>query len=392
MRFLFGIGGLLLWGLLAGSVMADITLPVAYVAQARPSLPTLSGSAVPLPTSSEAGARLAVRDNDTTGKFLAQRFSLAAYHFAAEATAQHILAQLEAAPAKFVVLDVPATTLEALLKLPKSAGYIWLNAGAPDDHLRQTRCLPHLLHTLPSRAMQADALAQYLATKRWKKWLLLMGGQPDDALFAAAMRRAAKRFGGQIMLEKKWAALHDARRTAQAEVPVMTQGAEYDVVVVADETDLFGEAVPYRTWLPRPVVGTHGLVALGWHSSAEQWGAAQLQNRFAALAKRPMTARDYAAWAAVRTVGEAAARTQSAVPAVLLDYIRSDRFALAAFKGRSLSFRAWNGQLRQPMLLAQPNALVSVSPQEGFLHPKTELDTLGLDAAEVRCGAAANRL
>lgn len=392
MRFLFGIGGLVLWGLLAGSVMADITLPVAYVAQARPSLPTLSGGAVPLSTSSEAGARLAVRDNDTTGKFLAQRFSLAAYHFAAEATAQHILAQLEAAPAKFVVLDVPATTLEALLKQPKSAGYIWLNAGAPDDHLRQTRCLPHLLHTLPSRAMQADALAQYLATKRWKKWLLLMGGQPDDALFAAAMRRAAKRFGGQIMLEKKWAALHDARRTAQAEVPVMTQGAEYDVVVVADEADLFGEAVPYRTWLPRPVVGTHGLVAAGWHSSAEQWGAAQLQNRFAALAKRPMTARDYAAWAAVRTVGEAAARTQSAVPAVLLDYIRSDRFALAAFKGRSLSFRAWNGQLRQPMLLAQPNALVSVSPQEGFLHPKTELDTLGLDAAEVRCGGAANRL
>ena len=88
---------------------------------------------------------------------------------------------------------------------------------------------------------------------------------------------------------------------------------------------------------------------------------------------------------AVRSVGEAAARTQSGDAKVLRDDIRSPEFELAAFKGRSLSYRAWNGELRQPMLIAQPRALVSLSPQEGFLHPSSDLDTLGFDAPEVKC-------
>jgi ABC transporter substrate binding protein (PQQ-dependent alcohol dehydrogenase system) len=98
-----------------------------------------------------------------------------------------------------------------------------------------------------------------------------------------------------------------------------------------------------------------------------------------------MTDRDYAAWMAVRAIGEAASRTQSTDPAVISAFIRSKRFELAAYKGARLTFRSWDGQLRQPVLLADARSLVSVSPQPGFLHEFSELDTLGIDQPETKC-------
>jgi hypothetical protein len=41
--------------------------------------------------------------------------------------------------------------------------------------------------------------------------------------------------------------------------------------------------------------------------------------------------------------------------------------------------------MRQPVLLAGPRSLVSVSPQEGFLHQRTPLDTLGFDEPDSQC-------
>ena len=54
---------------------------------------------------------------------------------------------------------------------------------------------------------------------------------------------------------------------------------------------------------------------------------------------------------------------------------------------RALSFRAWNGQLRQPVFLLWPGAVVATAPLEGFLHQRTEMDTLGLDQPESACKA-----
>ncbi|MFS1704955.1 branched-chain amino acid ABC transporter substrate-binding protein, partial [Alteromonas sp. AMM-1] len=128
--------------------------------------------------------------------------------------------------------------------------------------------------------------------------------------------------------------------------------------------------------------------AASWHRSIEQWGALQLQNRFFDTNGRPMNEDDYNAWLAVRAVSEAVTRTKSANSATLYQYLMSDKFDLAAFKGRKLTFRNWNGQLRQPIPLVQPESLVSQSPQQGFLHPNTDLDTLGYDKPEVRCSMA----
>jgi ABC transporter substrate binding protein (PQQ-dependent alcohol dehydrogenase system) len=208
------------------------------------------------------------------------------------------------------------------------------------------------------------------------------------------MRRAAKRFGAKIVEERTFEYTGGSRRTdggyeqVQQQIPSFTQNApDYDVLIVADEGNLFGDYMPYRTWDARPVAGTAGLVAESWHPAIELWGGTQFQNRFKRTADRNMHPIDYNAWMATRMVGEAASRTKSASYKDLVAYLKSPKFDLAAFKGVGLSLRDWNGQLRQPVLVTTPKLLVSVSPQLGFLHQFSELDTLGVDKPETKCKA-----
>jgi ABC transporter substrate binding protein (PQQ-dependent alcohol dehydrogenase system) len=240
--------------------------------------------------------------------------------------------------------------------------------------------------------MLADALAQYLVWKQWRRWFLVSGSHAQDKLFADAIRRAAKRFGARIVQEKVFEDTGGARRTdsgvvqIQRQLPVFTQGAPaYDVLIAADESDVFAAYLPYRTWDARPVAGSAGLIPTSWDASHDQWGAVQMQERFMKLFSRRMTARDMQAWSAARMIGESASRTRSNDARAMFDFLKSPDFALAAFKGQRLTLRDWNLQLRQPILLTDGRTVVSVSPQEGFQHQFSELDTLGLDRPESKC-------
>jgi len=286
----------------------------------------------------------------------------------------------------YLLTDLPAKPLLALVDLPATAPLLVFDVANSDDRLRGADCRSNILHILPSRAMRADALAQYMVKKRWRKWFLVTGDAPQDQLFAEALKRASKRFGMTVVAEKIWQHHHDARRTTQSEIAEFSQiDDDYDVLVVADEQGQFGEYLDYRTWAARPVIGTQGLIATAWHPVHEQWGAIQIQNRFKDKTGRWMEERDYAAYLAVRALGEAIIRSQSNAAQAIKDYLLSPHFALQGYKGTPLSFRSWDGQLRQPVLLAAPRSLVEVAPIEGFLHPQSELDTLGYDAPETLC-------
>lgn len=357
-----------------GYLTAEIEPPVATSNPDEP--PTEEGL---------AGARLAHKDNQAGGKFLGQSFDLLAKTLAPGEDPAPALAALRAEGARLIVVDLPGDAAGRLARLPQAADALLINAGSTEDSLRGALCAPNLLHAAPSRMMLADALGQFLVKKRWSKWLLVVGQAREDEAFAAAIRRAAKRFGAEIVEEKRWTADSDLNRTAEQEIPTFTQAKRHDVLVVADEASAFGEYLPYRTWEPRPVAGTQGLVPTVWRWTHEQWGASQLQSRFKAAAGRPMTARDHAVWLAVRAIGEAAAQAKSDAPDQVIAHLRGPSFVTSAFRGAPISVRPWDGQFRQPILLAADRSIVSVAPQEGFLHPKTELDSLGADQPESLC-------
>jgi ABC transporter substrate binding protein (PQQ-dependent alcohol dehydrogenase system) len=289
------------------------------------------------------------------------------------------------------LLDAAPEVQLAIADLQAAQGAILFNTSAADVALRGTDCRANMFHTLPSDAMRTDALAQVLVQKRWRDLVMITGTYPRDLAYAEAMRRSLTKFGLKLSGEKIWAFDADMRRNASQEVPLFTQSlGDYDALVVADEEHDFGRYILYNTWESRPVTGSEGLTAVTWAPVVEQWGAAQMQSRFTKHAKRPMAPGDYAAWAAIRTIGEAVTRTKSADPIALRAFMLGDEFELAGFKGRPLTFRKWNGQMRQPIPLVHPRALVASAPLEGFLHQRSELDTLGLDKPESACAAFEN--
>jgi ABC transporter substrate binding protein (PQQ-dependent alcohol dehydrogenase system) len=352
---------------------------------------TLSLAAQPAENDGVAGALLAIEDNNTTGKFLNQHFTLTEVRLKQGddvAEAANKLADHDS----YVILDLPADDVLRVADALRDRGTVLFDAGSIDDRLREQDCRANVVHVAPTRSMLADALAQYLVWKQWKRWLLVVGSHDNDKLYADALRRAASRFGAKIVQERTFQDTGGARRTdsgvtlIQRQMPVFTQEAPpYDILVAADESEVFAGYLPYRTWDPRPVAGSAGLVPTSWDASHDQWGAIQIQNRFLKLNSRHMTALDMQAWTASRMIGEAISRTNSGDPRIVFSFIKGKDFSIAAFKGQRLTLRDWNLQLRQPVLLADGRLVVSVSPQEGFLHQFSELDTLGVDRPETKC-------
>jgi len=388
-----------------------ITLAAAYMLAATSAIPaadslvvkigylsrveraeTISLLEQPASNNGVAGAQLAIEDNNTTGKFLNQSFSLEATRLKDSEDPVAAAMQLADRGVLLTILNLPAGMLLKIADAGRARGLLLFNVGAADDRLRQEDCRPDVIHVAPSHSMLADGLAQYLVWKRWRRWLLAVGSHDPDKLYADALRRAAGRFGAKIVQERVFPDTGGARRTdsglvqIQSQIPLFTQSApDYDVLIAADESQVFASYLPYRTHDPRPIAGSAGLVPTSWDASLDQWGAIQLQDRFRRLFSRRMTALDMQAWTAVRMIGEAAARLNTADSKNMFDYMKGPDFAVAAFKGRKLTVRDWNLQLRQPILLTDGRVIVSVSPQESFLHQFSELDTLGIDRPETKC-------
>lgn len=371
----------------AFSAAAEVAVRVTYLRHEQIRPPVLSNLDEVPADLGVAGAQLAINDSATTGKFLGHTYDLTLVSVPPEgdliAAARTALGE-----ARLLVLDMPGAEMLAVADLPEAAGALLFNATQADPALREQDCRANLLHTLPGQDMRADALMQFVAARRWTDLALVEGTHPGDQAWAQALRDSARKFGLKIGAEKTWAFDADMRRNASQEVPLFTQElGKYDLLLVADELGDFARYIPFNTWLARPVAGSVSLVPVAWNRVMEQWGAVQMQDRFRALAARDMLPEDYAAWAAIRALSEAATRTTSADPATLRAYMLSDAFELAAFKGRPLSFRPWNGQLRQPIALVSGEAVVAQAPLEGFLHQRNELDTLGRDLPETRCEA-----
>ena len=339
-----------------------------------------------------AGALLATEDNTTTGRFLGHTYAVETVAVPPDG-ADAALDDLLAGGTGLIVVMAEG---EDLLRLADRAGdrALILNAGSRETRLRDADCRANVLHVTPSDAMLSDAVAQFAVWKRWPRWFLVHGSNPADLALADEYRRAARKFGAKIVEEREFEDIGGGRRTdtghvlVQRQLPVFLQdAAEHDVVIAADASDVFAPYLPFNLWTPRAVMGAAGLRPVSFHAAHEAWGATQFQRRFEELSGRYMQEADYDVWLALRVVGEAVTRTGSALPSELRAYMLSDAFELGAFKGQKLTFRDWNGQIREPILLYDGRITVSVSPQDGFLHQISPLDTLGIDRPESACTA-----
>jgi len=300
------------------------------------------------------------------------------------AAARDAAARAQKAGMAAIVADLPA---EWLLAAADATTLPLLNVGEASDRLRERDCRARVLHLLPSERMRADALAQTLLSRRWMQVLLLTGPSPLDAERAAVAQATLKRYGMKVVNNKPFKLSADPRERELAN-PLLLTGPSvgtYDAVWVVDSDGEFARALPYRTALPRPVVGDAGLVALAWHAQFERFGAPQVSRRFAKAAGRPMAATDWAAWLAGKALAAAAVAAPKGPAAAFAKALSG--LELDGSKGVSLTFRAWDGQLRQPMLLTDGQGVIALAPAEGVLHPKNTLDTLGADAPEKLCKA-----
>jgi len=382
--------GLFLVSNLAYGNTAVTEINVLYIEQRIDHPPVLSNLVSWPEDEGRQGAQLGINDNNTTGRFLGQKYLLSSLIFDINESKVARNEQIREALSKgslLVVANLNADDLLTIANLPEASDDLIFNAQSAENELRQASCQSNVLHTVPSRAMHTDALMQFFVKKKWRQLFLIEGNGESDQALADSYRASIKKFGMKIIEDKAWIENADMRRNASNEVPVFTQARKYDAVIVADEDRDFAQYIPYNTWLPRPVTGSAGLMPVTWSPVIEQWGAAQLQSRFVKQASRDMTSRDYSNWAAIRAIGEAVTRTQSINVNTVRAYLLSDDFVLGGFKGSSLSFRQWNGQMRQPIQLVHAKAVVASAPIEGFLHPVTELDTLGSDKAENQCSA-----
>jgi ABC transporter substrate binding protein (PQQ-dependent alcohol dehydrogenase system) len=333
------------------------------------------------------GSQVALEDARAIGRVIGVEFSMAkSTATSGDELVRQVLGWTTSDGIHFVLADLPAAALKDLARRLADRPIMLFNISAPDDSLRGADCANNVLHTYPSQAMLSDALMQYLAAKGWLHIIVLQGPAPEDAAMVAALQRSARKFRVNIVETRPFLLTNDPRNREQTNIVLMTAGVRYDVVYVADSSGEFGRYVLYETSLPRPVVGTAGLAPTAWSWSWDRDAAVQLQHRYEKISlPRRMNGADWAAWEAVKAVTQAVMRTRSTDFDVLKAFLLSDQLTLDTVKGNPGSFRAWDHQLRAPVLLSTADAVIERAPLPQYLHQTNVLDTLGIDAPETAC-------
>lgn len=294
--------------------------------------------------------------------------------------------QMSAAGERFIVVDLPADVLDQIAAATRDLEVTLINTTAHEDYLRD-RCYPNLLHTAGSDRQFADALVQLLRTRNWNNVLVLEAQAPRDKELADAFVAAAQRLRINIVDRRTVTLAADSESREENNTQLVTGGVDYDVIYIADTQGDFARYLPYATQLPRPVIGSTGLVATEWHWTWDRDGASQVTSRYDQLTgtTQQMGGAQWAAWTATKSVVTAYAKSRQTDPDQIDAWLRGPRFSVDGSKGVQLSFRAWDGQMRQPILLTTADAVIETAPLPGFEHQTTTLDTLGTDEPEHQC-------
>ena len=105
-----------------------------------------------------AGGRMAIQDNNTTGRFTGHHYSLKEVLLPDGADPSEAARSLVADGIGYIAAILPAEDIVKVADALKGSNAIVFNATAPDDRLRGADCRANVFHVVPSRAMLTDAL------------------------------------------------------------------------------------------------------------------------------------------------------------------------------------------------------------------------------------------
>ena len=336
--------------------------------------PQLALSVLDVPPRDEgvAGAEVAIGDNNTTGAFLGQKFTLDVTEVKPDAEIVTAFNEMATRGDRYVLADISAKQLLSIADIARANGMLIFNVGATDDILREEEC-------------RANSSIRRRHGPCWQTgWRNIWSGSSGANGSWSMARTSPTSFLPMLYAARRPASAarsslkRSSRIPERPAAPIQASSRSSDRCLCSRRicpsttfcwsptkvrcSELMCHSAPGS---PRPVAGTAGLIPSARHPASEQWGGTQIQNRFAKANGRRMLSKDMAAWTAIRILGEAATRTPGADPAKIEAFIRADDFSIAAFKGQKLTFRTWNWQLRQPIFLGDGRSVVSTSPRKG---------------------------
>lgn len=298
----------------------------------------------------------------------------------------------------------------ALADASGEARFIFLNVGCAADALRSL-CRPLTFHVEASFAMYADAVAAWAVPAGLRRWQLAAAGADDPACGRAA--RAVTARGGEVAgishlrgESDATRSLAEARRSGADLLALCVEGPAREAALAAWVSERPGFEVAVLPGGTRRLAGLKAGARAGvwptlWHHRLFRYGAEQLDARFRERYGEPLDDRAWAGWMAVKAAVEAALRGGAAESTVLAERLAGRRAQFDGHKGRQLTFRPWDHQLRQPVYLVrgrpdrdapghfEPLAELPEGEPGGALSSAEFLDRLGETSAEEPCARPA---
>jgi ABC-type branched-subunit amino acid transport system substrate-binding protein len=129
---------------------------------------------------------------------------------------------------------------------------------------------------------------------------------------------------------------------------------------------------------------------VAWDASLVRFGADTLNQRFQARYGQPMTDEAWTGWLAVKILWESSLRARTADPVGVAAMLTRDSARFDGHKGRALSFRPWDHQLRQPVYVVTggSGALRTIevpTASNANASSTTVLDELGASSERTAC-------
>ena len=333
------------------------------------------------------GAKLAVSEANRLKRITKVNVTLDHLRVDSEKSLYDLMSSEDIKKYQAILLDISIKKFEIIQKLfKKNSSTIFFNISNQSNSLRSNTCFENLFHSFPSDMMKTDSIAQFLVQKKWNKTLMLTGSLEQDKNLAKSFKESAKKFGVKILKENYFVNSNDPRNREKNDLSYLTKGKGYNSIFISDIDGEFSLTVTNNSVSAASVVGSSGLIPLGWHWSYLRHGAPQVNGRFEREFDRRMTERDWSAWVAVKSISESILRTKSVQTDDIKRYLITNNFKVDGSKGISLNYRPDTKQLRQPIFLVSGgNWVTNVAPLENFQNRKNNLDTIGITKVNSKC-------